>query len=181
MHRYFTTVVVILLASTLAAGAWATPALQSGDAGPPIVPLSQIIREAGHALSDAEAAYLDADQLVQAQYAAPLFRVIGLAGPGTTGVPEGQVRLTIESELQSLAGLDPSAAPVAPPSLSRFRELAVEHRTALRRAAAAWLAGLQAADPDWRDRGAGDFAAAQQSLATWQQELLGRYPPPSQP
>jgi hypothetical protein len=142
--------------------------------------MSQVIRDAGYALSDAEAAYLDNDQNVQVQYAAPLFRVLTLAGPAS-GLPDAAARVTIEDALQQITRLDPTSAPQPPASMQRLGELTLEHRAAIRRAAAAWLAGLQAGDPNWRESGMSDFNAAQQSLGSWQQEIVTRFPPPAQP
>jgi hypothetical protein len=180
MHRIFTAVALTVLASL--AGPWASVRAQQATPDPSqgVMPMSQFLQQAGFSLEAAEAAYLDADQNVQFQYVGPLFEVFGLAGP-EAGLPDSATQERIVAALQKVTALDPNAAPQAPPSLARLRELAVEQRAALRRAAASWLSALQAGDEDWRQRGAEDFVAAQQSLGAWNQEMFTRYPPPEQP
>jgi len=180
MHRIFTAVALAVFASL--AGPWAPVRAQqtSSDPAQGIMPMSQFLQQAGFSLDAAEAAYLDADQDVQIQYVGPLFTVFNLAGP-EGGLPDSATREQIVAALQKVIALDPTAAPQAPPTLARLRELAVEQRTALRRAASGWLSALQAGDEDWRQRGADDFVAAQQSLGAWNQEMFTRYPPPQQP
>jgi hypothetical protein len=172
---------LVVLASVFPLAASAQPQGQGGDGAPPVVRLSQLIRDAGYTLTDAEVAYLDADEQVQVQYVIPIVRVVTLLGPAESGLPDASVLPAVEAELQQVAALDPGASPQAPDSLARLRELAVGHRTAVRQAAVAWLAGLQAGDAEWRQRGADAFGTAQQSLGEWQQELIARYPPPAQP
>jgi hypothetical protein len=169
-----------VVASFVAPAAPAGAQAPSGDLSQAIVPISQVIREAGYALSDAEAAYLDAEQQLQAQYVAPLLQVMVLAGP-EPGVPDADTQASLVTELQKVTAFDPSASPSAPDSMQRLRELAVAQRAGLRSVAQQWLAALQAGDPEWRTQGASDFQAAQQSLADWQQELASRYPPPAEP
>jgi len=180
MHRIFTAVALVVFASL--AGPWAPVRAQQTAADPAqgVIPMSQFLQQAGFSLDAAEATYLDADQNVQIQYVGPLLEVFRLAGP-ESGVPDSATQAQIVAALQKVIALDPNAAPPAPPSLARLRELAVEQRTALRRAAAGWLGALQAGDEDWRQRGADDFVAAQQSLGAWNQEMFTRYPPPEQP
>jgi hypothetical protein len=180
MHRTYLALVLLVVASL------AQPAQQVGAQMPPpgdpsqaMVPISQIIRQAGYTLSDAEATYLDAEQQLQAQYLAPMLQVMALAGGPEAGVPSDATQAGIVAELQKVVALDPGAAPEAPTTLQRLRELAVLQRVGLRRVAEQWLEALQGGDPDWRTRGASDFQAAQQSLADWQQELASRYPPPA--
>jgi hypothetical protein len=180
MHRLYIVIAALALAATVQPVGRASAQYPTVDLSQPPVPVSQVIRQAGYSLSDAEAAYLDAEEQMQAQYAAPLFQVLTLAGPAT-GLPDAATQASIVAELQQLLALDPNAAPQAPPALQRIRELAFQHRAALQRAAALWLAALQAGDADWRLRGAEEFAAAQESLAGWIQEMVSRYPPPSQP
>jgi len=171
-------VIVGLLA---VAGAWLPAAhaepQQQVDISQSPVPISQIIRQAGYSLTDAEAAYLDGEQQLQALYVRALAQIVTLAG-SESGVPQGATREVIVGELQRLVALDPNAAPSAPDSLQPLRELALRQRAAIRQAASLWLEGLQAGDPDWRARGGDAFAEAQQSLLNWQQELGSRYPPP---
>src|SRR5262249_639655 len=123
------------------------------------MPISQIIRQAGYTLTDAEASYLDGEQQLQSQYVLPLTQVMTLAGAGS-GVPEGATREVMVGELQRLTAMDPNASPSAPESLQALRELAVRQRAAIRRAASLWLEGLQAGDPEWRARGGDAFAEA---------------------
>ena len=176
MHRRLAMSVLVMLSlvnvSIAVAGAQTQADAQT------LGPISQLIRDAGHSLTDAEAAYLDADQQVGGQYVALLFQVVTLAGPDP-GVPDAATQANVVAELQRLLALDPAASPQAPPSLQALRELVVEQRAGIRRAAARWLEALQAGDPDWRLRGNDELAAAQQSLVSWQQELASRYPLPT--
>ena len=179
MHRIHFALALLVITSL------AQPAVPAGAQTPPGDPsqamaaISQIIRQAGYTLTDAEAAYLDAEQQLQAQYLAPMLQVMTLAGGPEAGVPGDATQASIVAELQKVLALDPNAASEAPGALQRLRELAVLQRVGLRRVAQQWLEALQAGDPDWRTRGADDFMAAQQSLAEWQQELASRYPPPA--
>jgi hypothetical protein len=182
MHRIFTAVALAVFASL--SGPWAPVRAQQAapDQQPQgIMPMSQFLQQAGFSLDPAEATYLDEDQAVQIQYVGPLFEMFGLAGSEQSGLPDGETQEKIVAALQTVLALDPNAAPQAPPSLARLRELAVEQRAALRRAAAGWLSALQAGDENWRQGGADDFSAAQQSLGAWNQEMFTRYPPPEQP
>lgn len=181
--RRLSLVLLVLLASALPLG---TPRVHAqlpppwpGDPTQGMPSISQVIRQAGYALPDAEAAYLDADQAVQVQYMLPFAQVLRLAGPPDSGLPAAEHLAEIVALLQQVQALDPNAAPSAPPALERLRTLMVQHRAALQRVATAWLAALQAGDPEWRTRGADDFLAAQQALLEWQQELAARYPPPT--
>jgi hypothetical protein len=174
------TTAVALLAATLFVQptAWAGAQNQGGDSatittlGP-----SQLIRQAGYTLTDAEAAYLDADQQIGQQYSTALLQVVALGGPNA-GLPDSAIQPALVAVLQRLLALDPAATPEAPASLETLRSMAVEQRQATQRAASAWLAALQAGDPNWWQAGADDFAAANQALQNWQQEFAARYPPP---
>jgi hypothetical protein len=180
MHRLtvaFALFLAVAVLSSAPPAAAQVPPL--GDPSQGMVPVSQIIRQAGYTLTDAEAAYLDAEQQLQGQYLTPFVQVVTLAG--TEGVPVDSTRTNIMAELQKVTNLDPSAAPEAPASLQRLRELTIQQRVGMRAVAQQWLDGLIAGDPDWRQRGASDFQAAQQSLSDWQQELANRFPPPTQP
>ena len=179
MHRLRALIVALALVCAIPPAAQAGVHAQLADGAPPTVPLSQVIQQAGYPLSDAEAAYLDAEQQVQVQWATPLFQALTLAGP--EGLPDSSMQAVIVAELQKLVALDPNAGPEAPASLQRLRELIVPHRAAVQRAASLWVEGLQAGDPDWRQRGAEEFTAAGQSMMAWQQEFATRYPPPAQP
>src|SRR5215210_7887028 len=140
IHLAFALLVVAILAEpAVPAGAQTPP----GDPSQAMVPISQIIRQAGYALSDAEAAYLDAEQQLQAQYLAPMLQVMALAGGPEAGMPGDATQAGIVAELQKVVALDPSAAPEAPATLQRLRELAVLQRVGLRRVAEQWLEGLQ--------------------------------------
>jgi hypothetical protein len=176
MHRLFT---VFALAALLAVPATRVSAQEPNPSQEPLT-MSQFLEQAGFSLSPAEVNFLDTDQQVQLQWVTPLLDMIGLAGPDA-GLPDTDTQAKIVADLQQVLALDPNAAPQAPSSLQRLRELAVEQRQALQRAANAWLSALQAGDAEWRTRGGDDFAAAQQSLAAWNQEMFTRYPPPEQP
>jgi len=173
--------IVALLAAMLVAQptAWANSQNQGADSATvTTVGPSQLIRQAGYVLSDAEAAYLDADQPIGQQYSAALLQVMALGGPNA-GLPDETAKPALEVVLRRLVALDPTAAPEAPPSLQPLRALAIEQRQATQRAATAWLAALEAGDPDWWQAGANDLALANQALQNWQQELASRYPPPA--
>lgn len=157
--------------------AWAGPEHQGGDVSITTLSPSQLIRQAGYSLTDAEAAYLDADQPIGQQYSTALLQVMALAGPNA-GLPDSAMQPAAEAVLQRLSALDPTAAPTAPDSLQRLRALAVDQRQAMQRAANAWLTALRAGDPNWWQAGANDLTAANQALQDWQQEFVGRYPPP---
>jgi hypothetical protein len=180
MHRLLVALACAALTSLALPVAGANTRAQTPDASQGLVPMSQFLQQAGFSLSAAEAAYLDADQQTQVQWVTPLFEVFSLAGP-EGALPDDATQARVVAELQKIVALDPSASPEAPPTLQRLRELAVEQRVALRRAAQSWLSALQAGDAEWRLRGADDFVAAQQSLAAWNQEMFTRYPPPEQP
>src|SRR4051794_11061689 len=161
-----------------AAGAAHGPLTQAPDTPPEMLSASDFLRQAGFTVNDAEGAFLDADQIANLTFLASLFQVVSLAGP--EGLPEGDTRTGVVTELQRLIALDPAAVGAAPSSLQRLRELSIEQRRAIRQAAQNWLDGIQANDPSWRERGIESFGAAQQSLEAWQRELLTRYPPPVQ-
>ena len=157
--------------------AWASAERQGTEVSITTLSPSELVRQAGYALSDAEAAYLDADQPIGQQYNTALLQVMALGGPNA-GLPDSAMQPAVEAVLQRLSALEPAAAPEAPASLQRLRTLAVEQRQATQRAANAWLAALRAGDPTWWQAGASDLAVANQALQDWQQELATRYPPP---
>ncbi|HLH26468.1 MAG TPA: hypothetical protein VK066_28440 [Chloroflexota bacterium] len=158
--------------------AWASGQNQGADnATVTTMSPSQLIRQAGYTLTDAEAAYLDADQPIGQQWSTALMQVVALGGPNA-GLPDSTMQPALEAVLQRLIALDPEAAPEAPPSLQPLRSLAVQQREATQRAAKAWLAALQAGDPNWWQAGAADLTLANQALQSWQQEMAARYPPP---
>ncbi|HEY7064646.1 MAG TPA: hypothetical protein VII06_24445 [Chloroflexota bacterium] len=175
-------IVLLLLAGLLGApaSARASGEHQSADSATVTsVTASQLIRQAGYPLTDAEAAYLDADQAVGQQYATAIGQVMALGSPGS-GLPDATMQPALVAVLQRLVALDPAATPEAPDSLQSLRALAVEQRQAMQRAATAWLTALQAGDPNWFQAGADDFAAASQALQSWQQDFAARYPPPQE-
>src|SRR6266540_3243048 len=85
---------LLVIASLLAlVCAWvpavhAEPQGQGVDISQSPVAISQVIRQAGYSLTDAEAAYLDGEQQLQGQYVRPLLQIVTLAG-SESGVPEG--------------------------------------------------------------------------------------------
>ena len=131
-----------------------------------------MIRQAGYVLTDAEAAYLDADQAIGQQYSTALLQLVALGGPNA-GLPDSAAQPALVAVLQRLLAFDPAASPEAPASLQPLRALAVEQRAATLRAASAWLTALQAGDPTWWQAGANDFGLANQSLQNWQHGVCG--------
>ena len=111
-----------------------------------------MIRQAGYVLTDAEAAYLDADQAIGQQYSTALLQLVALGGPNA-GLPDSAAQPALVAVLQRLLAFDPAASPEAPASLQPLRALAVEQRAATLRAASAWLTALQAGDPAWWQAG----------------------------
>jgi hypothetical protein len=171
--------IVALFAATLGGVPTVWAGVQQQGAEVTIVTMSpsQLIRQAGYALTDAEAAYLDADQPIGQQYSTTLLQVMALGGPNA-GLPDSALQPAVEAVLTRLSGIDPAAMPEAPASLQGLRALALEQRQAMQRAARAWLAALQAGNPSWWQAGENDLAAANQALQNWQLELAARYPPP---
>src|SRR3954447_16041223 len=132
-------IVVALLAATLVgpAAVWAGSQNQGGD-GATVTTLgpSEMIRQAGYTLTDAEAAYLDADQPIGQQYSTALLQLVALGGPNA-GLPDSAAQPALVAVLQPVLALAPAPPPEAPASLQPLRALAVEQRAATRRAAVA--------------------------------------------
>ncbi len=180
MRRFGIVVALVAGALGFQPVAWASNQAQAPDSTTVTMPPpSQIIRQAGYSLTDAEAAYLDADQQVGQQFATTLLQVMALAGPNGSQLDAASQGAVIAA-LQKIIALNPSTTPSAPPSLQHLQELAVQQRQATQRAAADWLAALQAGDPNWWQAGADDFATAAQGLQDWKAELQALYPPPQQ-
>jgi hypothetical protein len=147
-------------------------------AGPPLSLSGRLLAQ-GHAVSPAEATYLDADEQVTEQYVRLLVVVQELSRALPTA--EGW-RPTILAYLEALAQLDPAQAPVPPPAeLRDVHAQAVAYRAHLGRAAAAWLAAIQADDPAWLLRGNDAYAAAERARLTWYQALWEHYTGESAP
>jgi hypothetical protein len=166
---------VVVLAVLLLA-AIAPPAASAQDepvppAGPPRT-VSERLREQGQIVPDAEAAYLDADEQVQEQFLQALIAVELLSNVAPT---LQDWRAVMAQALRHLASLDPDPGPVPPTALQAVHAEAVRHRERLRAAAEAWLAGVEADDPAWRQRGAADLGAAEQARLLWHRALLERY------
>ena len=173
--------ILAAIISVLAAVTWnGRPAqAQGGEAAPAPSSFSQYLRTNGYSLSEAEVSYLDADERAQAVYSLGIMNV-DLLSRVPPEQQNDQWRQALVEELTRLAQADPSAAPPAPPTLQRLRELAIAHRAHIQRAAQQWLAAVQAGDPDWMQRGGDEFRAAGEGFGDWQQELMARFPPPAQ-
>lgn len=152
---------------------------QNADATAAPTSFGQFLRASGLSVSDAEMAYLDADERLEQAYLLALTNLQLLAAtPGEQQTDQWRQSLT--SELNRIVGMDPSGVPQAPASLQRFRDLGVEHRRYVQQAARQWLEGVQGGDPQWNVRGADAERAAGESYTAWMQELSARFPPPQQ-
>ena len=174
MNWRLTFVAVLIVASALVfPGEWA--AAQTPEQ-PTYSSFSQYLRAHGYNVTDAEAEYLDRDEAVQAVYGQGLWNVhlLSMMDPAQRN---DEWRQALVSELTRLIEAEPSATPPAPASLQRHRELGLAQRTQAREAARQWLAGVQANDPEWLERGGDAWRAALQAMENWQQELLARFPP----
>jgi hypothetical protein len=138
---------------------------------------SQGLRAQGYNLSDAEVAFLDADEQIQAVYVQALI-ALDLLSQVDADRRNDDWRQAVVTELQRVLALDPAAAPAAPENLQHFRELAIAFRRDVNAAASKWLEALQANDPEWLQRGLADYSSARRRLSDMQQELYTLYPPP---
>lgn len=154
------------------------PALaQTPVPAPAATTFSQALRAQGHNLSDAEVAFLDSDEQIQANYIQALVNIDLLSRVDAERRTDSW-RQAVLSELNRILAQDPAAAPPAPPSLEQFRELAVAYRRDVFAAASKWLEAMQANDPEWLQRGTADYSSSLQRLSAMQQELANRYPAP---
>jgi hypothetical protein len=142
---------------------------------PQATTISQYVRDQGHTLTADEAAFFDADEVIQAVYTQALVNIELLARAETVPQTEEWAQ-SVARNLELLMALDPTAAPPAPPSLQRLRELAVEQRQHYRAAATQWWQAFQADARDWRERGMAEQGAGLQVLYAWQAEFAARYP-----
>jgi hypothetical protein len=148
---------------------------QGDDVLPASAPLSVSarLRAQGHQVPEAEAAYLDDDERLQEACLQAYLTVQLLAdapGIGEAGRP------ALAQALRQLVNLDPDGGAIAPPPALRLvHAAAVRHRERLRDAAAAWLEGVDAGDPQWRARGTEAYGAAERARAEWHLALWQRY------
>lgn len=163
---------------TLAPGA---PA-RAQDVAPAVtilIPLSERLRAQGHAPDAAEAAYLDADERVTEAFLQPLLVVLAFADQPQR---RDDWRPTATEYLRYLARQEPTTTPVIPPAtLLPLHEQAVTYRRHLRAAAVAWLAAIEANEPEWLPAGSEEYAAAERARLGWYRALWERYvggPPP---
>jgi hypothetical protein len=168
--------VVVALLAALGAGLLAAMPAAGQDEVPPAGPplsLSGRLLAQGHAVTPAEALYLDADEQVTEQYVRLLVVVQELSRmlPTTEGW-----RPALLANLRAMAALDPAQAPVPPPEgLSDVHAASVAYREHLGVAAAEWLAAVQAEDPTWLLRGNDEYAAAERARLVWYQALWEHY------
>jgi hypothetical protein len=152
---------------------------QNADSTAAPTSFGQFLRASGVTVSDAEMAYLDADERLEQGFLLALMNLQSLAAtPAEQQTAEWRQSLT--SELNRIVAMDPGGVPQAPPSLQQFRDLGVQHRQHVQQAARRWLEGVQAGDPQWNVRGADEERAAGESYAAWMQELAARFPLPQQ-
>jgi len=147
----------------------------TAQAQPQATSISQYVRDQGYALTPEEIAFFDADEAIQSIYTQALVNIELLAR--AEPVPQtGEWAHSVARNLELLMAIDPTAAPPAPASLQRFRDLVVEQRTHYRAAATQWWQAFQADAPDWRQRGLAEQGAGLEVLYTWQAEFARRYP-----
>ncbi|HZS00241.1 MAG TPA: hypothetical protein VFE37_16120 [Chloroflexota bacterium] len=170
--------VALLTLSGLALGGARALAQDANTPAPPTT-FGQFLRASGLDVSDAELAYLDADERLEQGYLLALTNLQLLAATPAEQQND-QWRQSLTAELNRIIAMDPAGVPQAPPSLQRFRELGVEHRRHVQQAARLWLSGVEANDPQWNTRGADEERAAGESYTAWMQELAARFPPPDQ-
>ncbi|HZR99966.1 MAG TPA: hypothetical protein VFE37_14735 [Chloroflexota bacterium] len=170
---------VLALLGLLAVCGWGlvgAPLAASQDevpaAGPPLSLSGRLLAQ-GHAVTPAEAVYLDADEQVTEQYVRLLVVVQELSRmlPTTEGW-----RPALMANLQAMADLDPAEAPVPPPEgLEAVHAASVGYRAHLGAAASEWLAAVRADDPTWLLRGNDEYAAAERARLAWYQALWEHY------
>jgi len=171
---------IALIFTGLAVGPGAMRAFaQTADVPAAPTSFGQFLRASGLNVTDAEITYLDADERLEQAYLLALTNLQLLAATPSEQQND-QWRQSLTAELNRIIGMDPSGVPPAPASLQRFRDLGVEHRQHVQRAAQQWLAGVQANDSQWNARGGDEERAAGDAYAAWMQELAVRFPPPAQ-
>jgi len=154
------------------------PDVAAQTADPPIITtFSQYLRANGYNVTDAESQFLDADEQIQAIYTQTLVN-IDLLARVEAALRGDEWRQALAGELTRIVNMDPNGAPAAPPSLQRLRDLGIDQRTHMWRAARAWLDAVQAGDPEWLQRGGEEYRSGMAGMSSWQQELVSRYPPP---
>jgi len=147
----------------------------TNPAPPQVTSISQYVRDQGYTLTPEEIAFFDADEAIQNIYTQALVNIELLARAEPVPQTE-QWAQSVARNLEVLIAIDPNAAPPAPASLQRFRDLVVEQRQHYRVAANQWWEAFQADAPDWRQRGLAEEGAGLQVLYTWQAEFANRYP-----
>jgi hypothetical protein len=167
----------LMLTIGVLGGAHLVAAQGSDEPVPPVtapMTLSEMIRQAGHRITNEEAAYLDADAELTDQFVRPVLTVDLFAA----SVVDEQSRQLVLTALRQIVALDPAARPVAAPArLQELDRLAIARRTAARQAAQRWIEGLEANDPAWLARATEPLGAANRAEAEWyvalQQYLSG--------
>jgi hypothetical protein len=171
---------ILLTITGLMMGPEAMRALaQTAEAPAAPTSFGQFLRASGLSVTDAEIAYLDADERLEQAYLLALTNLQLLAATPAEQQND-QWRQSLTAELNRIIAMDPSGVPPAPSSLQRFRDLGVEHRQHVQRAAQQWLSGVQANDAQWNARGGDEERAAGDAYTAWMQELAARFPPPEQ-
>jgi hypothetical protein len=179
LHRGWVALALAALVGWIASSPTPAGAQSAGgtsDTGQPqATTITQYVRDQGHTLTPEEAAFFDADEAIQGIYTQALVNIELLARAETLPQTEEWAQ-SVARNLEVLIAIDPAAAPPAPPSLQRFRDLVVEQRTHYRAAARQWWQAFQADEPDWRQRGLAEQGAGLQVLYAWQAEFATRYP-----
>ena len=179
MHRGWVSLTLLALAAWMASNPLPAGAQSAGSTPatgqPQSSAITQYVRDNGHTLTPEEAAFFDADEAIQNIYTQALVNIELLARSEPRPATEEWAQ-SVARNLEVLLAIDPTAAPPAPPSLQRFRDLVVEQRTHYRAAAQQWWEAFQANDLDWRQRGLAEQGAGLQVLYAWQAEFATRYP-----
>jgi len=173
---------------------WRTAALAAAQeetvppAGPPLSVSARLLAQ-GHPVQPAEAVYLDADEQVTERYIGLLVVVDFLASmfPNAAAWKSATAadlmppdaddwKSAMVACLQALAALNPGETPVPPPAgLMAVHGDSVAYREHLAAAAREWLAGVEADDPAWRERGLGEYGEAERARLAWYKELWEHY------
>jgi hypothetical protein len=125
--------------------------------------LSEMIRNAGHTLSNEVAAYLDADAAHTEKFVQPVLTVDLFAA----SLVDERSRQIVLTALRQVVALDPGTVSPPPPGLADLDRLAVARRTAAQQAARNWIQGLDGNDPGWLFRGSEALGLANQAEGEW--------------
>jgi hypothetical protein len=174
--KWRSAILALLAVAWLAGGLSAATVAQET---PTVGTFSQFLRSQGFSLTDEEVAFLDADERSQASFAQALVNLQMLAAIDPAARPTGW-RDALLGEMNRIISLNPEQTPPAPTRLQRLRELGVAQRAHVVAAVRQWLQAFEAGAEEWWLQGSTDMEAAREAMASWQQELIARFPPPQQ-